>query len=94
MALLPCRPVCGPSPGAQHIGVVDAVAARQRRRNQGHHLVSRVGPPRRAAQVKVMVNEFPQAEVLGEGGRQEQAGIGHQAVVVKDDANTVGVVAW
>ena len=41
-----------------------------------------------------MVDEFPQAEVLGDGGRQEQAGIGHQAVVVKDDANTVGVVAW
>ena len=41
-----------------------------------------------------MVYEFPQAQVLGEGGRQEQAGIGHQAVVVKDDANTVGVVAW
>ena len=41
-----------------------------------------------------MVNEFPQPKVLGEGGRQEQAGIRHQAVVVKDDANTVGVVAW
>ena len=30
-----------------------------------------------------MVYEFPQTQVLGEGGRQEQAGIGHQAVVVK-----------
>ena len=26
-----------------------------------------------------MVDEFPQAQVPGEGGRQEQAGIGHQA---------------
>ena len=33
-----------------------------------------------------MVDEFPQAQVPGEGGRQEQAGIGHQAMVVKDDA--------
>ncbi len=41
-----------------------------------------------------MVYEFPQAQVSGEGGRQEQAGIGHQAVVVNDDSNTVGVVAW
>ncbi len=41
-----------------------------------------------------MVYEFPQAQVLGEGGRKNQPGIGHQAVVVKDDANTVGVVAW
>ena len=57
-------------------------------------LVSGVGPPRRAAQVKVMVNEFPQAQMPGEGGRQEQTGIGHQAVIVKDDTDTVGVVAW
>ena len=41
-----------------------------------------------------MVDEFPQSQVLGEGGRQEQAGIGHQAVIVKDDANTVGIVLW
>ena len=57
-------------------------------------LVSGVGPPRRAAQVKVMVNEFPQAQMPGEGGRKEQTGIGHQAVIVKDDTDTVGVVAW
>ena len=37
--------------------------------------------------------DFLQAQVLGEDG-QEQASIGHQAVAVKDDANTVGVVAW
>ncbi len=41
---------------------------------------------RRAAEVKVMVDEFPQAQVPGEGGWQEQAAIGHQAMVVKEDA--------
>ena len=41
-----------------------------------------------------MVNEFPQAQVSGEGGRQEQAGIGHQAMIVKEDADTVGFVLW
>ncbi len=30
-----------------------------------------------------MVDEFPQAQVPGEGGRQEQAGIGHQAASSK-----------
>ena len=35
-----------------------------------------------------MVDEFPQAQVPGEGGRQEQAGIGHQAMVVKEDADS------
>ena len=84
----------GRPPGAQHIGVVDAVAASQRGGHQRHQLVSGVGPPRCAAQVKVMVNEFPQAQMPGEGGRQEQTGIGHQAVIVKDDTDTVGVVAW
>ena len=38
-----------------------------------------------------MLNEFPQAQIPGEGGRQEQTGIGHQAVIVKDDTDTVGV---
>ena len=51
--------------------------------DQRQHLVPPVGPPWRAAEVKVMVDEFPQAQVPGEGGRQEQAGIGHQAVTSK-----------
>ena len=37
-----------------------------------------------------MVSELPQAQALGEG----QAGIGHRAVVAKDDADTVGIVLW
>ena len=78
----------------QRIRVVDAVAARQRGSDQRQQLVPRVGPPRRAARVEVTVDEFPQAQVLGEGGRQEQAGIGHQAVVIKDDADPVGIVLW
>ena len=49
---------------------------------------------RRAAEVKVMVDEFSQAQVPGEGGWQEQAGIGHQAMVVKEDADAVGIVLW
>ena len=84
----------GRPPGAQHIGVVDAVAARQRGSDQRQQFVPRVRPPRCAAEVEVMVDEFPQAQVLCKGGRQEQAGIGHQAVVVKDDADTVGIVLW
>ena len=38
-----------------------------------------------------MVNEFPQAQMPGEGGRQEQPGIGHQAAVVEGDLDPVGV---
>ena len=42
----------------------------------------------------MVVDQSGPAQAPGEGGRQEQAGIGHQAAVVEDDANTVGVVAW
>ena len=41
-----------------------------------------------------MVDEFPQAQVMGEGGRKEQPGIGHQPMVVERDTDAVGVVAW
>ena len=33
-------------------------------------------------------------QAQGEGGRKDQPGIGHQAVVVEGDADAVGVVAW
>ena len=84
----------GRPPGAQRIGVVDAIAARQGRGNQGQHLVAGVGPARRATEIEVMVYEFPQAQVWsGEGGRKEQTGIGHQSAVVEGDLDPVGVVA-
>ena len=34
-----------------------------------------------------------QAQAPGQGGRKDQPGIGHQAVVVEGDADAVGVVA-
>ena len=41
-----------------------------------------------------MVDEFPQAQLLGEGHREQQPSIGHQAVVVKRDLDAIGMVAW
>ena len=83
----------GRPPSAQHIGVVNAVAASQRRGNQGHHLVAGVRPARRIAQVEALLDEFEQAEAQGQGGRKDQSGIGHQAGVVESDTDAVGVVA-
>ena len=51
-------------------------------------------PARRAAEVEVLPEELGQAKVQGEGGGKDQPGIGHQAVVVKEDADTVGFVLW
>ena len=80
--------------GAQHVGVVNAVATSQRGGHQGQHLVSRIRPPRRICEVNMVVDEFTQTQVPGQGGRKDQASIGHQAVVVEGDLNAVGVVAW
>ena len=79
---------------AQHIGVVDAVAARQSGGHQRHDLVSGVGPARRFAQVQVLLYQFGQAQAPGQGGRKEQPSVGHQAVVVEGDTDAVGVAAW
>ena len=79
----------GPS-RTQRIGVVNAVAARQRRGHQRQHLVSRVRPPRRIREVEVTVNEFTQAHALGQGGRKEQPSIVDRAVVVEGVADTAG----
>ena len=84
----------GRPPGAQHVGVVDAVAASQSGGHQRHHLIAGVGSAWRIAQVEPPVNQLGQAEILGQGGRQEQPGIGHQAVIVEGDLDPVGVVAW
>ena len=84
----------GHPPGAQRIGVVDAVATRQGRRNQGHHLVPGVGSAWGPAQVQVPVNQLGQPQVQGQRGWKDQPGIGHQAVVVEGDVDAVGVFAW
>ena len=77
----------GRSARPQRIGVIDAVPADQGGHHQGQQLVARVGPARRISQVNVVVHEFTQTQVLGEGGRKEQPSIGHQAVIVEGRAN-------
>ena len=45
------------------------------------------------AQGQVSVNQLGQAEMLGQGGWQDQPCIGHQAVIVEGDLDVVGIVA-
>ena len=60
--------------GAQRIGVVDAVAASQRGATSVSILSPVFRPSRRAAEIKVMVNEFPQAQMLARvAGRSRPA---------------------
>jgi len=57
--------------------------------DQGHGLVPRIGSPRRLPQVDVSVQQTLQAEVLGEGGREQQARIRDQVVVIETDVEPV-----
>ena len=85
------RPVL---PERSAIGVVNAVTAGQGGGHHGHQLVAPVGAPQRFPEVQMPVNQLTQAEIQGEGGRKDQAGIVDQAVVVEGDLDAVGVVAW
>ena len=80
--------------GSQRIGVVDAVAASQRGGDQRHYLVAGVGPARRITQVQALLYQLGKTEVQGQGGWEEQAGIGHQAVIIEGDFDAVRVIAW
>ena len=40
----------------------------------------------------MVVDEFTQTQVLGEGDRKDQPGIGHQAVVIEGDVDAVEMV--
>ena len=77
---------------AQGVHVVDVVAARERRHHEGQHLVADVGPAHPLAEVEVLVDEGAEAEVMGERGRQDQARIGHQAVIVERGIDPVEAV--
>ena len=41
-----------------------------------------------------MVHQLAQSQVVGQGDRQQQSGIGHQAVVVEGDSDAIRVVVW
>ena len=86
----------GRPPGAQRIRVVDAVAARQRgSRPASESLSPVIGPPRRAAEVEVTVDEFPQDP----GAEARVAGRSRPALATRRWSSKamrmpVGVVAW
>jgi hypothetical protein len=78
---------------AQHVGVIDAVTAGQRRVDERHRLVADIGPSGRMAKIHVLLEERSQSEMLGQRRRQHQAGVGHQTLVVEGHVETVKAVA-
>ena len=77
--------------GAHRIGVVDAVATRERRGDQGQQLVAGVRPPRCVTEIELGVRQFTQAEPAGERGGEQQTRVVHEVVVVEGDVYPVGV---
>ena len=62
------------------------------RGDEGEHLVAGVRATGCPAEVEMFVDERPEAEVLGQGGRQQEPRVGHQAGVVKRGGNPVEAV--
>jgi hypothetical protein len=79
---------CGRT-GPQGVAVVDAVAAGEDGVDHRHGLVADVRPARCGAQINMGVEQLPQSETLGKGGRGDQPGVGHQAYVVEDHPDPV-----
>ena len=79
---------------AQRISIVDAVASGQGGGHQGHQLVADVGPARGMAQVEQLVHQFTRTQAEGQGGGQQQPGIGYQTVIIKGDMDAIGGLKW
>jgi hypothetical protein len=80
-------------PGAQPIAVVDPAASGQQRVDHGHRLVAHLGSAGHLAELHVAVQQLAQPQPDRQGGRQQQPGVGDQALVVKGDSDFIGVVA-
>jgi hypothetical protein len=63
--------------------VVDAVTTRERGHDERQEFVPGVGPAGGRTEVEVLVHELAQTQVLGQGGRQEEARVGDEAVVAE-----------
>ncbi len=78
---------------AHPVRVVDAVPAGQRRVDQRHRFEADVGVARRVAEVDAIVEQLAQPEMLSQGGRGDQPGVGHGVVVVEGHRHPVEGVA-
>ena len=78
--------------GPQRVCDVDAVATGEGRHDERQELVADVRPAGRPPEVEVFVHQLPEIEVVGQGGRQEEPRVGHQAVIVEGHIEAVEAV--
>jgi hypothetical protein len=72
--------------------VIDVVTTRERRHDERQDLVTGVGASGLRPQVQVLVDQSLETQVVGQRGGQDEARIGHQAVVVEGRFHTVEAV--
>jgi hypothetical protein len=82
----------GGGPGAQHIGVVDAVPTSYQRVGQGQHLAARPVGTRPTAKVDQLIDHCLDVKTLGQRGGQQQPGVGDRMVVVERHNKPGGAV--
>ena len=70
---------------AQHVGIVDRVAADERRADERQQLAPRPGRPRPLAQVERLVHDLLDPEPLGERARQNEARVGDSTLLIEDE---------
>jgi hypothetical protein len=73
----------------ERVRVVDRVATRQGREDEGEELVADVRSSGCSPQNEVTLRQRLQAEVVGQRGRQQQPRVGHQVVVVEGRVEAV-----
>ena len=61
---------------------------------RGQELVSRIRPTWRISQVNIVVHQLAQSQMMGQGHRQEQPSIGHQAMIVEGHVDAIGALRW
>ena len=81
----------GSGPGAQQVGVVDAVRPGDDRVRQGQHLAARPVGTATVAQVDQGVDDRLDSQALGQRGGQQQPGVGDRVVVVEGHNKPAGL---
>jgi hypothetical protein len=83
------------APRAQHVSVVDRVAAGHHRVQQGQHLAAGPVVAGSVAEVDQLVDDVLHTQPFGQGCGQRQPGIGDGVVVIEgDDEGVWGVRRW
>ncbi|MHB1575933.1 MAG: hypothetical protein ACYCX9_05390 [Candidatus Dormibacteria bacterium] len=73
----------------EHAAVVDTIPTGQHRIDWIRCLAADIEPTRRFTQLNALLEHLPRHQVLGQSGRSEESGIGHQTGILEGCAQTI-----